>query len=279
MNIRVAKESGFCYGVEGALEIVEKAVDGTSGPVHTYGPLMHNPMVVEDLEKKGVSVVSDPSEVDDGTVVIRAHGVPTSVVRDLEARGVTVLDGTCPFVLKTHRLASRLEDEGRRIVVIGDPKHPEVIGVVGHLKSSDAIVVNGVEEALALPRLGKVGVVVQSTKIPEQVERVVEALLARSDDVKVCRTLCGVVTRAQDDARALAAEVEVMIVIGGETSSNTKKLVEICRERCPRVVHVERPEEIDAAYFRQFTEVGVTAGTSTPKSIIEDVVERLRTVV
>ena len=275
IEIEVARYAGVCYGVERALGMAEKAAGEARKPVNTLGPLIHNPLVVNDLESIGVSTASSVSEVEEGTLIIRAHGVVPSVVEDARTRGLDVLDATCPYVKKVHNAAERLVREGYQLIVVGESGHPEVEGIMGHA-GDDAHVVSvpGDLDAINLSR--KVGVVVQTTQTPGALADVVAELSKRTMDLRVINTICSATQERQDSAAELARRVDAMIVVGGKNSGNTRRLAEICTAACPKTHHIEDASEIEAAWFDGVSHIGVTAGASTPASHIERALVRMR---
>lgn len=275
IEIEVARYAGVCYGVERALGMAEKAADEARKPVNTLGPLIHNPLVVNDLESIGVSTASSVSEVEEGTLIIRAHGVVPSVVEDARTRGLDVLDATCPYVKKVHNAAERLVREGYQLIVVGESGHPEVEGIMGHA-GDDAHVVSVPGDLDAIDLSRKVGVVVQTTQTPGALADVVAELSKRTMDLRVINTICSATQERQDSAAELARRVDAMIVVGGKNSGNTRRLSEICTAACPKTHHIEDASEIEAAWFDGVSHIGVTAGASTPASHIERALVRMR---
>lgn len=275
IDIEVARYAGVCYGVERALGMAEKAADEARKPVNTLGPLIHNPLVVNDLERIGVGTASNVSEVEEGTLIIRAHGVVPSVVEDARTRGLDVLDATCPYVKKVHNAAERLVREGYQLIVVGESGHPEVEGIMGHA-GDDAHVVSVPGDLDAIDLSRKVGVVVQTTQTPGALADVVAELSRRTMDLRVINTICSATQERQDSAAELARRVDAMIVIGGKNSGNTRRLAEICTAACPKTHHIEDASEIEAAWFDGASHIGVTAGASTPASHIERALVRMR---
>ena len=276
MQVLLAEEYGFCFGVERAVEMVEEAL-AEGATVRTLGPLIHNTQETERLEAEGVRTIDTPGEVEvDVTAVIRAHGVTPQVQRDLEARASKVVDATCPFVTKVQKLAERAAEQGRDVVVVGNPDHPEMIGVVGYAPAN-AHVVRDASEVAALPWLHAPLVVSQTTLKLNTFLEAAEAVRARSDaEPQIVNTICSATRDRQDAARALAGHVEVFYIIGGKHSSNSIKLLGVCREQCERSYLIETPEEINPEELRGAARVGVTAGASTPDWLIKQVVARLR---
>ena len=275
IEIEVARYAGVCYGVERALGMAEKAAGEARKPVNTLGPLIHNPLVVNDLERIGVGTASNVSEVEEGTLIIRAHGVVPSVVEDARARGLDVLDATCPYVKKVHNAAERLVREGYQLIVVGESGHPEVEGIMGHA-GDDAHVVSVPGDLDAIDLSRKVGVVVQTTQTSGALADVVAELSKRTMDLRVINTICSATQERQDSAAELARRVDAMIVVGGKNSGNTRRLAEICTAACPKTHHIEDASEIEAAWFDGASHIGVTAGASTPASHIERALVRMR---
>jgi 4-hydroxy-3-methylbut-2-enyl diphosphate reductase len=276
MQVLLAEEYGFCFGVERAVEMVESAL-AEGATVRTLGPLIHNTQEIVRLEGAGVRTISAPEEVREGeTAVIRAHGVTPEVQRDLEARATKVVDATCPFVTKVQRLAERAAAQGRDVVVVGSPDHPEMIGVKGYAPNH-AHVVRDASEVAALPPLHAPLVVSQTTIKLSTFLEAAEAVRERSDaEPQIVNTICSATRDRQDAARALAGHVDAFYIIGGRHSSNSLKLLAVCQEQCARSFLIETPEEINPEDLRGVARVGVTAGASTPNWLIEQVVARLR---
>jgi 4-hydroxy-3-methylbut-2-en-1-yl diphosphate reductase len=276
MQVLLAEEYGFCFGVERAVEMVESAL-AEGATVRTLGPLIHNTQEIVRLEGAGVRTIDAPAEIREGeTAVIRAHGVTPEVQRDLEARATKVVDATCPFVTKVQRLAERAAAEGRDVVVVGSPDHPEMIGVKGYAPAH-AHVVRDASEVAQLPALRRPLVVSQTTIKLKTFLDAAEAVRSKSDaEPQVVNTICSATRDRQEAARALAGQVEAFYIIGGRHSSNSLKLLAVCQEQCERSFLIETPEEINAADLEGVARVGVTAGASTPNWLIEQVVSRLR---
>lgn len=275
MKVLLADEYGFCFGVERAVEMVEDSLE-KGEQVRTLGPLIHNAQEMERLGGYGVSAISRPVEIKRGeTAVIRAHGVTPEVQKELEETASKVVDATCPFVTKVQRLASRAAAADRHVVVVGNPDHPEMIGVFGYAPEH-AFVINGPEGVPDLPRLRNPLVVSQTTIKLQTFLDVAEAVKSKTDDeVQVINTICSATRDRQDAARALAGEVDAFYIIGGRHSSNSRKLLVVCKERCEKSFLIETEEEIDAEDLRGAERVGVTAGASTPDWLIKRVVAHI----
>ncbi len=269
IHIQIASEAGACYGVERALRMVEDAAKTSPVPVHTLGPLIHNPRVVADLALKGVTVVDSPEESAGDTLLLRTHGVTPNEERRARKLCHDVLDATCPFVKKVHLAASRLYREGYQVVVVGEAGHPEVEATLPH--APGAVVVGDASEVADLPVCKKIGVVVQTTQSRSNLEHVVSALLGRAEEVRVVNTICDATSGHQGACAELAARADVMIVIGGRISANTKRLTEIAAELCPRTYHIEGADELDPSWLDGAGLIGITAGASTPASQIDAV--------
>lgn len=277
MEVLLADEYGFCFGVERAVEMVEDAVGLGGGPIQSLGPLIHNAQEMERLGEKGVSTIDSPEEADSSTIaVIRAHGVTPQVQRDLEHRAAKVIDATCPFVTRVQHLAERAAKQGRDVVVAGNPDHPEMIGVVGYAPDNTYVVRDAGEVSL-LPTLRSPLVVSQTTIKLKTFLEVAEAVRQKADaEPQVVNTICSATRDRQDAARALAGEVDAFYVIGGRHSSNSVKLLAVCQEQCPKSFLIETPAEINADDLAGINRVGVTAGASTPDWLIDQVVQRLK---
>jgi (E)-4-hydroxy-3-methyl-but-2-enyl pyrophosphate reductase len=279
MEVIVADNAGFCFGVKRAIKMANDTIDRAEGGVKALGPLIHNPQVVEAFQRRGLEVVSDLDEVEEeSTVIIRSHGVGPEVKEDALRKGLNVVDTTCPFVTKAQQYAAKLVEENYKVVMIGDKQHPEVIGVVAH-SGDKAIVINTVAEAEGLKFIPRMGVVFQTTHSIGHVQEIVGALLKRGKEVRVFNTLCGATTSMQKTAVELAPDVEAMVVVGGRQSANTAQLAEVCRRVNPRVHQIESADEIRAEWFSGLRRVGVSAGASTPDEVIAEVVERLTQIV
>ncbi|WP_028315616.1 4-hydroxy-3-methylbut-2-enyl diphosphate reductase [Desulfatibacillum aliphaticivorans] len=270
MKITIAKTSGFCMGVRRAVEMVLDTANRVKGPVYTFGPLIHNPQVMHMLAEKGVEVLEEIPEKGEGTVLIRAHGVTPETRGRLEAAGFTVIDATCPRVIKVQRLLDKYQAEGYTPIIVGDADHPEVIGLVGHARGH-AYVVRSREEALNLPKGEKAVLVAQTTQDQVLYLNILEAVRERFDEIKDFNTICDSTARRQEEARGLAHQVEAMVVVGGKSSGNTQRLAQIAAGSGVPTFHVETEKELDVTKFQGMEHVGITAGASTPNWIIRRV--------
>jgi 4-hydroxy-3-methylbut-2-enyl diphosphate reductase len=276
LRIRVAKSAGFCFGVRRAIKIAMELA-GSGRPVFMLGDLVHNENVIRDIEAAGIRKLKRLGCGRGRTLLIRAHGAPARVLQQARRRGYRVVDATCPMVKEIHRTARALERQGRHVIVIGDPRHEEVLGILGQLRGP-GLVVESLEQlpAKALRRIRRAGVVVQSTQNQARVAPLLEALRARIPDLRFCDTICRPTRLKQAEVRALPLAHDVVIVIGSRTSANTRRLYEIARSLNPRTRWIQDASELKPAWFRGAHSVGVTAGASTPQTLIEAVVERLR---
>ena len=265
-DVRIAKRTGFCYGVREAIDKAKEAA--AAGKVtHTLGQVVHNEGVIRDLEAIGVETVDTLDEVDHGAaVVIRAHGVRPEVMDRAEARGLEVIDGTCTWVIQEQKELVKLVDEGYTIVLLGTPKHPEVVGLLGF--APDAIVVDEEEDWARIPRRKKMALISQSTQPPWKFERLAGYMVSRSHELKIVNTVCPVTIRRQEDTLEAARDVDLMVVVGGRSSANTKELTRLCEIAGTHAIQIESVRDLDdPAVFGGAEVVGVTGGTSTP---IED---------
>lgn len=274
--IEVAAHAGTCYGVQRALDMaLEAGRHADTAPVHTLGPLIHNPIVVSELEEEGVLLANSLDEAGSGTVIIRAHGVVPRVIDDARERGFDVVDATCPYVKKVHLAAEKLVREGYRLLVVGEPGHPEVEGILGHA-GEHADVVSSAEDIDGLELSDKVGIVVQTTQTARNLSEITAALAPCVKELRVVNTICAATSERQQAAAELAGRCDVMFVVGGKNSGNTRRLAQICNEACPHTHHIEQASEIDAAWIRGTEHIGVTAGASTPQTHIERAIARIK---
>jgi 4-hydroxy-3-methylbut-2-enyl diphosphate reductase len=277
VEIVVARYAGYCYGVERALRITEEALEAAERPVASLGPIIHNPSVVGALEKRGVQVVADPREAaEEGTLIVRTHGVPPEVVEGARDRHLNLVDATCPFVAVAQRKAASLREAGYTVVILGERDHPEVAGLEGFAEEGAVVV----EDAAGLPlvrlRGKRVGVVVQTTQTRANLASVAAALAPVARELLVFNTICDATEKRQSAAGELAAEVDVVVVVGGRNSANTARLAQLCRAIESRTYHIESAAELEPAWFSGVLRIGVTAGASTPDEEIEATVAALQ---
>ena len=273
MKVILAQHLGFCYGVKRAIKL---ARDSASPTVRTctLGPIIHNPQMVEKLESEGVGMVQNLTEMTAGTIIIRSHGVGPQVYQEAEHSGLQVVDATCPHVKKAQLSAHALAEEGYAVVIVGEKQHPEVKSIFewsGHM----ATVIESTEEASAIQPCGKLGIVVQTTFSGEKFKEIVAALIDKSSDIKIARTICTATDQRQAAAMDLAGSVDLMLVIGGKNSANTTRLAQLCSEKC-LTHHIETAEELQDCWFNEVEKVGITAGASTPDWIIKEVYKKVQ---
>ena len=279
MKVTLAKSAGFCFGVKRAVEMVYKEAE-TGKKVYTLGPIIHNEQVVQDLEQKGVRVIDTPeelSEAEDATVIIRSHGISADVYHQLEDKKVRIVDATCPFVSKIHRIGEKKYQEGSCIVIVGNANHPEVEGINGWCNGA-ATVIGSVSEAenYSQEPARKLCVVAQTTFNYKKFKDIVDIFSKKSYDINVMNTICNATEERQTEAAAIAGDSDAMIVIGGKHSSNTQKLYEICKNVCPDTHFIQTLDDLDLKQFQSFRSVGITAGASTPNTIIKEVQSYVR---
>jgi 4-hydroxy-3-methylbut-2-enyl diphosphate reductase len=276
VEILVACHAGYCYGVERALSVTAAALEQAPRPVASLGPIIHNPSVVARLEEQGVEVVEQVDDVDGGTLIVRTHGVPPDALAAARARGLHVIDATCPFVAVAQRKASILREAGYAVVILGERDHPEVTGLAGFAGPSALVV----EEAEGLPcdelQGRRVGVVVQTTQTRAKLAQLAAVLAPVARELLVYNTICDATEKRQDAACELAAEVDVVVVVGGRNSANTARLAQLCRAIQSRTYHVEAAAELRPEWVAGARRIGVTAGASTPDDEIDATVQTLR---
>lgn len=271
-NIRVAESAGFCFGVKRAIEMAYEAI-GVEPKLYSYGQLIHNKTVTDDLASKGLEIVESLDGLTEGTLLIRSHGVGKVLYDEAEAKGLKILDGTCPFVKKIHNIVHDKLAEGLGIIIVGDGTHPEVIGINGWCENA-AVILEDEEAAKTkeIPEKEKYAVVVQTTFRQAKFDKILEILQNRGVNMEVHNTICSATEKRQTEAEELSKTVDKMIVIGGKNSSNTQKLVEICAKNCGNTVHIETICDLVLNNFGKDDKIGITAGASTPPAIIKEVV-------
>ena len=283
MEVVRAESAGFCFGVEKAMEkayrqIEKKAKD--QDKIYTFGPLIHNEEVVKELKQKGVEVidsVEELKEIKEGSVIIRSHGVSREIYHILEERGVECIDATCPFVKRIHKIVEKESEQGKKIIIIGNDGHPEVEGIKGWCHSP-AIVIESKEDALnfTFEEGEKLCIVSQTTFNYNKFQELVEKISRTSYDINVLNTICNATQERQVEAKKIASQVDVMLVIGGKHSSNTQKLYEICQKECKNTYYIQTIGDLNPECISSACNVGITAGASTPNNIIEEVHTNVR---
>ena len=278
-EVILAKSAGFCFGVKRAVDTVYEQTGKKN--VYTFGPIIHNEEVVKDLEKKGVFVINTMEELDDiteGTVIIRSHGVSSAVYEALQKKGVEIVDATCPFVLKIHNIVKQESANGKQIVIIGNEKHPEVEGIMGWSKTQ-VHVVDTAEKAqnLQLDPQREVCIVSQTTFNYNKFKELVKIISEKGYNIIIRNTICNATEERQTEAREIAKRVDAMIVVGGSSSSNTRKLYEICKNECKDTYYIQTLNDLDMTSLGKADCIGITAGASTPNNIIQEVYTNVRT--
>jgi 4-hydroxy-3-methylbut-2-enyl diphosphate reductase len=280
MEVVLAKTSGFCFGVKRAVDTVYAQLDN-GGDIYTYGPIVHNEEVVKDLEERGVKVIETKEELEaleGGKIIIRAHGVPREICELIEGKNLECIDATCPFVKRIHNIVEKQSKEGRHIIIIGNDKHPEVEGIKGW-SHTEATVIEDEREALDFEaeKGAKLCLVSQTTFNYKKFQNLVEIFEKKRYDIIVANTICNATEERQREAIELAAKADVMIVIGGTHSSNTRKLYELCKSKCDNTYYIQTLADLQIDIPNSVELVGITAGASTPNKIIEEVQNYVRT--
>lgn len=297
-KVILAETAGFCFGVKRAVDTVYEQVKKGNDAIYTYGPIIHNEEVVSDMEKKGVCVLTkeecfqshskrtvtagkDSCETKDlkekGTIVIRSHGVSKAEYDMLENAGWTCIDATCPFVKKIHNIVSEESKKGSHIVIIGNANHPEVMGIRGWVESQSTVIETEEEARDFAPQnVDNICIVSQTTFNNNKFKDLVEILQKKGYNTRCVNTICNATEKRQREARQIAGQVEAMIVIGGRHSSNTQKLYEICKQECENTYYIQTLSDLDIPGMQDYDSIGITAGASTPKNIIEEVQKNVR---
>ena len=281
MKVLLAKTAGFCFGVKRAVDTVYQQVEENKDcKIYTFGPIIHNDEVIKDMQAKGVTVLEgeeDLPKAKNGIVIIRSHGVPKRICDRMDELGIQYVDATCPFVKKIHKIAMEKAEEGAFLVVIGNPVHPEVEGIMGWA-GEDVAVISTAEEAehLTVPEDRKICVVAQTTFNYNKFKELVEIISKRRYDISVLNTICSATKERQTETARIADRVDAMIVIGDKRSSNTQKLFEICKNACNNTYYIQTLDDLNVNQLRSVETVGITAGASTPNNIIEEVQNYVR---
>ncbi len=273
LKVRVARDAGFCFGVRDAIEKARETA-GIHGKVYMLGDIVHNERVVAKLEQENIEVVESLDDVKDAPILFRAHGTIPEVWEAASARGLEVIDATCPLVHEIHTEIKKLHAEERKLFIIGDHGHDEVVAIQAQVP--DAVVIASVKEAQAIPRFKKAGIVSQSTQMIENVQEIIGILSMKIFDLRFINTVCFPTRRNQGQIKELAPISDVMIIVGSFTSANTKRLLEVSLSMNPNSYMVEQVEDIDMSWFDAVNSVGVSAGASSPDDLIKEVVEHLK---
>ncbi len=275
MEVILAKTAGFCFGVQRAVDSVNKEIENTDSPLYTYGPIIHNQEVIRNFESKGVKVINENDDlgaVPNGRIIIRSHGISRAEHEKLLNNGFEVIDATCPFVLKIHKYVDKYSNDGYFVIIVGNDKHPEVEGIKGWCNGPHLVAASPEElDFDKIPKDRKLCIVSQTTFRQEKFQELVEIITKNSYDVTVLNTICSATEERQTEAAKLAAEVDTMIVVGSNNSSNTQKLYDICSNKCKKTIFVQTADELDLKGVDAEDKIGITAGASTPKYIIKEV--------
>lgn len=276
LNLILAEHAGFCFGVKRALNLLEGALNQKK-PIYTLGPLIHNPQVVEYFKKRGVKVVENLSQINkqNAVIVFRTHGVSPEIFSEARERGLSIIDATCPFVKRVQKKARQLLRQGYQVIIVGDPLHPEVQAINSWCENK-AKIVNNQADLNNLHFCDKLGVVSQTTTNKDIWAKIVEDLKQKFPEAKTFNTICNATSQRQKAAKELASAVDLMIVIGGYNSSNTRKLAELCENVGTKTYHIEEAKELDPAWLKKAKNVGITAGASTPDWIIKEVISKMK---
>ena len=276
MEVILAKTAGFCFGVKRAVDTVYKEAGKKN--VYTYGPIIHNSEVVNDLKKKGVEVINSREELEaleEGTVIIRSHGVAREIYDLIHEKGLELVDATCPFVRKIHKIVEKAGNDGDQVIIVGSEQHPEVQGIKGWC-TGEVHIISDAEQFEGIDLNKPTTLVSQTTFNYKKFEELVEIISKKRYDISVLNTICNATRERQTEARSIAKEVDAMIVIGDKHSSNTQKLYEICSRECHNTYYIQTLDDFDMNQLRSVETVGITAGASTPNNIIEEVQNNVR---
>ena len=275
-SIILSPHIGYCFGVKRAMSLIEKGLEEREGNIYVIGEIIHNPQAVERLKKLGAKSVNNVKEVDEGgTLVIRAHGVKPEIIEEARQKGLDLLDATCPFVHRSHSYVKELSEKSFHVIIIGDRDHPEVQGIAGYAEGNVTIVKN-LEEVAQMDTIDRAGMVVQTTYAPEKASELIEAIKKKVKELVVYDTICQATVARREATMDLAKQVDLMIIVGGKHSSNTRRLFQMCRDAGINSRFIERIEEIEDDWFEGVSHVGLSTGTSTPDWVIEEVKQRLR---
>ena len=276
MSVKLAEKTGFCFGVKRAVSMAEEALT-KKRPIYSLGSIIHNEQVVRGLSKKGLKVIKNINEIKKGVLVISSHGLSPKKQKSILKRGIDIIDTTCPFVLNAQRIAKRLSDEGYAVIIVGDARHPEVKALVDFAARRVFVVKDRAEAAsLKLSGRDKVSIISQTTQSKSNFLDVVKAVSGKKPkELRVFSTICEDVESRQAHAKSLSRQVDLMIVVGGRNSANTRRLLDVCAEHSGSAYLIETEAELDRSWFKPGRSVGITSGASTPDWIVKKVVNRI----
>lgn len=274
LEIEIAKNSGYCFGVKRALDIAESTLNKYKGKnlkIYCLGQIIHNKGVVEELTKRGIKFVDKEEDIESGSIfIVRSHGMPPDIIDRLKSRNIKIIDATCPFVKNAHTKAGILDKKGYFIIIIGNKKHPEVIGIKNHAKNSQYLVVENLADLDSVSKKEKIGVVVQTTQTIENVQSIVSELTKIGKEILIENTICNTTGNRQDATKDLAQKVDIMIIVGGKNSANTTHLAEISKKINRNTYHIENYKELKTDWLIDVKKVGISGGASTP---MQDILE------
>ena len=276
LEVIMSPITGFCFGVKRAMSLIEEGLGDGKRTIYSIGDVIHNPQAVEDLKSRGVIAVSSMDELSEGdTLIVRAHGVMPSLIEEARIRGIDLIDTTCPFVQKSQEYVRQMAAEGRKVIIIGDSSHPEVCAISGQA-GSDPVIISTLEEAESVGVIDRAGVVIQTTFSHEKAMRIIYELEKSIGDLRVHDTICQATVLRREATLELASSVDMVLVVGGKGSSNTKRLYQMCVDEGLMARFIETADDIDTSWFKNGDRIGLTTGTSTPDWVIEEVLARLR---
>ncbi|GAB4272936.1 MAG: 4-hydroxy-3-methylbut-2-enyl diphosphate reductase [Candidatus Rifleibacteriota bacterium] len=276
MEIILAKSAGFCMGVKRAMQLALQTAKISRGGVYTCGPLIHNPQAVQYLMENGVESLDNWKEVSNGTMIIRAHGMPEKEIEEMKARGLGIVDATCPHVVTSQKQIRKYSNQDYFIIIIGDKEHPEILSLQSFAKPGQFIVISSFQEAISLQLPEKIMIIAQTTFNNQEFIKISGFLSKKIEKSVVCNSICQATSERQEEIKKLAAHVEAVVVVGGKASANTRRLAEIAASMCSRTYHVETETELQNINFRNVTRVAVTAGASTPDFITDKIIAYLQ---
>jgi len=275
MEVKIAKNSGLCYGVKRALQIAKKTRRLKADKVYTLGAIIHNPQVIADLEKKGIHPVNNPEKINKGTVIIRSHGASPGIYDLLKQKKIDIVDATCPIVKNIQKLVSKLAEKEEEIIIVGNRKHPETIALKGHSLGKGTILENEVE-ARRLPPKKRRAVISQSTQDFNTFTKVAGALMDSTEELLIHNTICKSTQIRQNSTSKLASYVDVLFIIGGKNSSNTNKLYQISKDIQKNTHFIEKAEQITPEMIKGAEKIGLAGGASTPPEVIQEVARKIK---
>ena len=274
MDIKIAKDAGYCFGVRDAVNMAYDATD-KFGEVYMLGSIVHNEKVVHDLEKSGAKIIDNLNDVPlDSPILFRAHGTSNQLWNDAKEKGMNILDATCPLVYEIHHEVKKLYLEGRKIIVIGDHGHDEVIAIADQVK--DAIIISSISEARKLRKMKKVGVVTQSTQDFKNVQEIINILMNKVFDLHFINTICYPTKRNHEQIIEISNDSDIMIIIGSFTSANSKRLTKLSKDINNNTYQVTNSDDLNAFWFKNKNKIGISAGASTPDYLIEEVKNKIK---